>query len=226
MSNALIRTLILYLLAIFAVRLMGKRQIGELEPSDLVVTILISDLATIPMQDPDIPLVAGAIPIFTLVAVEILVSYACIRSRKLHRLVNGQSAIIIRNGKLDAKKIRQLRISLDEVIEALRTNNIASVSHVRYAMIEPNGQLSYVLYHHVQPLTAEMLGIAPPTAGVPLVVIADGKLIQVSLDRLHMDREDLRTLLKKRNINRIADVLIMTLDDCGNLFIQKKGAHV
>lgn len=222
MSVLLIRTLLLYVLAIFAVRLMGKRQIGELEPSDLVITILISELATIPMQDPGTPLIAGIVPIFTLVAVEILVSYACIKSRRLHRLVNGQSAIIIRNGKLDAKKIRQLRLSIDEVVEELRVNNIASVSHVRYGIIEPNGQLSYVLYPHIQPVTAEMLGLSPSNAGVPLVVIADGKAVPISLQRLRLHEDDLLFRLKKQNITQISDVLLMTLDDCGNAFIQKK----
>ncbi|MBQ8585455.1 MAG: DUF421 domain-containing protein [Butyricicoccus sp.] len=222
MTAALFRTLLLYLLAIFAVRLMGKRQIGELEPSDLVITILISELATIPMQDPATPLLAGIIPIFTLVAVEILVSYACIKSRRLHRMVNGQSAIIIQNGKLDAKKIRQLRISLDEVVEELRVNNIASVAHVRYGMIEPNGQLSYVLYPQIQPLTAEMLDISPANTGVPLVVIADGKAVPLSMKRLKLQEEDLLKRLQKQKIARIADVLLMTLDDCGNEFIQAK----
>lgn len=222
MSTGLIRTLLLYLLSIFAVRLMGKRQIGELEPSDLVITILISELATIPMQDLDIPLVAGAVPILTLISVEILVSFACIKSRKLQRLINGQSAIIIRNGKLDAKKIQQLRLSIDEVIEELRVNNIASVAHVRYGLIEPNGQLSYVLYPQAQPVTAEMIGYTPSNAGVPLVVIADGKAIPLNLERLHLHEEDLLIRIRKKNIPRISDVFLMTLDDCGNEFIQRK----
>ena len=222
MPAALFRTLILYLLATIAIRLMGKRQIGELEPSDLVITILISELATIPMQDPDIPLIAGIIPIFTLVTVEILVSYACVKSRKFHRLVNGRSAIIIQDGKLDDKKIRQLRLSIDEVVEELRINNIASVADVRCGIIEPNGQLSYVLYPHVQPVTAEMLDLSPPSTGVPFVVIADGKSVPLNLNRLQITEDDLLVYLKKKNISRISDVLLMTLDDCNNEFIQAK----
>ena len=159
MSISLIRTLILYLLVVFAVRLMGKRQIGELEPSDLVITILISELAAIPMQDLGTPLLAGAIPILTLVSVEILISFACLKSRRLHRLLNGQGAILIKNGSLDTKKMRQLRISIDEVMEALRQNSIASVADVRYGILEPNGQLSYVLYPQAQPVTAGMLNL-------------------------------------------------------------------
>lgn len=222
MSAALLRTLILYLLATFAIRLMGKRQIGELEPSDLVITILISELATIPMQNPGIPLTAGIIPIFTLVTVEILVSYACVKSRKFHRLVNGRSAIIIQDGKLDDKKLHQLRLSIDEVVEELRINNIASVADVRCGIIEPNGQLSYVLYPNAQPVTAEMLNLSPSKVGVPFIVISDGKTVPLNLKRLQLNEEDLLSHLKKKKISQISDVLLMTLDDCGNEFIQPK----
>ena len=222
MSISLIRTLILYLLVVFAVRLMGKRQIGELEPSDLVITILISELAAIPMQDLGTPLLAGVIPILTLVSVEILISFACLKSRRLHRLLNGQGAILIKNGSLDTKKMRQLRISIDEVMEALRQNSIASVADVRYGILEPNGQLSYVLYPQAQPVTAGMLNLSPSNAGVPLVVIAEGKSILASLDRLHLTEDDILQKLRKSNIPRISDVFLMTLDDCGNQFIQKK----
>lgn len=222
MSVSLIRTLILYILVVFAVRLMGKRQIGELEPSDLVITILISELAAIPMQDLGTPLLAGVVPILTLVSVEILVSFACIKSRRLHRLVNGQGAIIIKNGKLDVHKMRQLRVSIDEIVEELRQHNVASVADVRYGLIEPNGQLSYVLYPDAQPVTAKMLNLTPPNAGVPLVVIAEGKPIRPSLDRLRVTEDDLLQKLRAANIPRIADVFLMTLDDCGNQFIQKK----
>ena len=141
MSVSLIRTLILYVAVIAAMRLMGKRQIGELEPSDLVITILISELAAIPMQDLGVPLTAGIIPIAALISIEILVSFLCLKSRRVRRLVNGRGAIIIRSGKLDRHKMSQLRITTDEVMEALRQNNIFSVADVKYGVIEPNGQL-------------------------------------------------------------------------------------
>ena len=222
MSILLIRTLILYILVIFSIRLMGKRQVGELEPSDLVITILISELATIPMQDPGIPMVFGVIPILALVSVEILISFACIKFRRLNRFINGQSAMIIKNGKLDAHKLRQLRVGVDEIVEELRLNNIASVADIRYALIEPNGQLSYVLYPDAQPVTAKMCNFSPPNTGIPFVVIAEGKTIPVNLNRLNVSEEDLLKKVKKQNISRISDVFLMTLDDCGNVFIQKK----
>ena len=145
MTVSLIRTLILYVTVIAAMRLMGKRQIGELEPSDLVITILISELAAIPMQDLGVPLTAGLIPILTLVSVEIIISFLCLKSRRLRRMMNGCAAIIIRGGKLDRVKMAQLRITTDEVLEALRQNNIASIADVKYGVLEPNGQ-GYIMY--------------------------------------------------------------------------------
>ena len=139
------RTFILYAAIVLALRLMGKRQIGELEPSELVITILVSELASIPMQDVTVPLFAGLIPIFTLVSLEILVSFLCLKSRRMRRLFNGRSAVIIRGGKFDQQKMRELRLTTDEIIETLRQNNISSPSDLKCAVIEPSGQLSYVL---------------------------------------------------------------------------------
>lgn len=222
MSVSLIRTLILYVAVIAAMRLMGKRQIGELEPSDLVITILISELAAIPMQDLGVPLTAGIIPIAALISIEILVSFLCLKSRRVRRLVNGRGAIIIRSGKLDRHKMAQLRITTDEVMEALRQNNIFSVADVKYGVIEPNGQLSYVLRPSAQPVTAGMLGLSPSDSGVPLIVITDGKPVFGNLRALNLELADIEQKVKKANIPRISDVFLMTLDDCGNQFIQKK----
>ena len=139
MSVPLLRTLILYLAVVAAVRLMGKRQIGELNPGELVVTILISDLAAIPMQDLGIPMFAGLVPIATLIALEILLSHIALKSRAFRRLLNGQPAIIIRGGMLDIRKLRQMRLTTDEVVENLRKQNVTSVSDVKYGVIEPDG---------------------------------------------------------------------------------------
>lgn len=224
MSISLIRTVILYFLVTISLRVMGKRQIGELEPSELVVTILISELAAIPMQDVTVPLFAGVVPMFCLVAIEILTSFLCLKSRKARRLFNGRSAVIIRHGKLERKKMADLRISTDEVLEALRQNNIASPAEVKYGIIEPSGQLSYVLYPKYQPVTAEMIGYEPQASGVPLIVISDGKAIDGNLRLLNLERKDLKIRLKKANIPSISDVFLMTIDDCGNQFIQRKEA--
>lgn len=222
MSISFFRTFILYAAIVVALRLMGKRQIGELEPSELVVTILVSELASIPMQDVTVPLFAGLIPIFTLVSLEILVSFLCLKSRRTRRLFNGRSAVIIRGGKFDQKKMRELRLTTDELIETLRQNNIASPADLKYAAIEPSGQLSYVLKPGKQPVTAEMLNLTPPDSGLPLIVVSDGKPVPSNLRLLHLEVSDLEKRLKKANVPCMTDVFLMTLDDCGNQFIQRK----
>ena len=131
MAVPLLRTLILYCAVICAVRLMGKRQIGELDPSELVVTILVSDLAAVPMQDLGIPLLSGLVPIATLVVLEIFLSFAALKSRRFRRLLNGQPAIIIRKGQLDLSKLRQLRLTTEDLVVALRKQSVASVSDVK-----------------------------------------------------------------------------------------------
>lgn len=221
MSVPLLRTLILYLAVVAAVRLMGKRQIGELNPGELVVTILISDLAAIPMQDLGIPMFAGLVPIATLIALEILLSHIALKSRAFRRLLNGQPAIIIRGGMLDIRKLRQMRLTTDEVVENLRKQNVTSVSDVKYGVIEPDGTLSVILKQPQQPVTAEMLGLTPKDTGLPLVVVSDGKLVQRSLDLLRLDGKAVENRLKNKSI-ALRDVFLMTLDDCGNTFIQRK----
>ena len=221
MAVPLLRTLILYFAVIAAVRLMGKRQIGELDPSELVVTILVSDLAAVPMQDLGIPMLSGLVPIATLIVLEILLSFLALKSRPFRRLLNGQPAIIIRSGRLDIQKLRQMRLTTDEVVETLRKQNVASVADVKYGVIEPDGTLTVIPRQAKQPVTADMLGLTPNDAGLPLVVISDGKLVERSLRLLHLDPRDILNRLDNQSI-ALSDVFLMTLDDCGNTFLQRK----
>ncbi len=217
----MLRTLLLYIAVIAAIRLMGKRQIGDLDPSELVVTILVSDLAAVPMQDLGIPMVSGLVPIATLIVLEILLSFLALKSRPFRRLLNGQPAIIIRSGKLDIQKLRQMRLTTDEVIETLRKQNVASVADVKYGVIEPDGTLTVIPRQAKQPVTADMLGLSPRDAGLPLVVVSDGKLVNRSLQLLHLDPRDIENRLNNQSI-ALSDVFLMTLDDCGNTFLQRK----
>ena len=221
MAVPMLRTLLLYIAVIAAIRLMGKRQIGDLDPSELVVTILVSDLAAVPMQDLGIPMVSGLVPIATLIVLEILLSFLALKSRPFRRLLNGQPAIIIRGGKLDIQKLRQMRLTTDEVIETLRKQNVASVADVKYGVIEPDGTLAVIPRQAKQPVTADMLGLSPRDAGLPLVVVSDGKLVNRSLQLLHLDPRDIENRLNNQSI-ALSDVFLMTLDDCGNTFLQRK----
>lgn len=221
MAVPMLRTLLLYIAVIAAIRLMGKRQIGDLDPSELVVTILVSDLAAVPMQDLGIPMVSGLVPIATLIVLEILLSFLALKSRPFRRLLNGQPAIIIRGGKLDIQKLRQMRLTTDEVIETLRKQNVASIADVKYGVIEPDGTLTVIPRQAKQPVTADMLGLSPRDAGLPLVVVSDGKLVNRSLQLLHLDPRDIENRLNNQSI-ALSDVFLMTLDDCGNTFLQRK----
>ena len=221
MAVPMLRTLLLYIAVIAAIRLMGKRQIGDLDPSELVVTILVSDLAAVPMQDLGIPMVSGLVPIATLIVLEILLSFLALKSRPFRRLLNGQPAIIIRSGKLDIQKLRQMRLTTDEVIETLRKQNVASIADVKYGVIEPDGTLTVIPRQAKQPVTADMLGLSPRDAGLPLVVVSDGKLVNRSLQLLHLDPRDIENRLNNQSI-ALSDVFLMTLDDCGNTFLQRK----
>ena len=221
MAVPLLRTLLLYAAVIAAVRLMGKRQLGELDPSELAVTILVSDLAAVPMQDPGIPMLSGLVPIAALISLEILLSFAALKSRLFRRLLNGQPAIIIRSGRLDVKKLRQLRLTTDEVVETLRKQNVASVADVKYGVIEPDGTLTVVPVRAQQPVTASMLGLTPKDAGLPRVVVSDGKLVPRSLRLLQLDPRDVENRLHNQSL-ALSDVFLMTLDDCGNSFIQRR----
>lgn len=223
MSVPLLRTIILYIAVVAAVRVMGKRQIGELDPSELVITILISDLAAIPMQDLGIPLFAGLVPIAALIILEIFMSYFAMKSRRFRRLINGQPAIIIKKGELDIQKIRQMRLTTDEIVETLRKQNVSSVSDVKYGVIEPDGTLSVVLKQPQQPVTAEMLNLTPKDQGLPVIVVSDGKLVQRSLQLLQKEAKEVENQLKNQGYT-VDDVFLMTLDDCGNVFIQPKEA--
>lgn len=215
MSVPLVRTLVLYFAVICAVRLMGKRQLGEMDPAELVVTILVSDLAAVPMQDLGIPLFFGLVPIAALVTLEVLLSILSLKSRFFRRLLNGQPAIIIRKGQLDLSKLRQLRLTTEDLVVALRKQSVASVSDVKY------GSLTIVLYPQQQPVTAEMLSLSPKDTGLPLVVISDGQMVERSLGLLRLDRDAVVNRLRNRGL-RPEEVFLMTLDDCGNMFVQKK----
>ncbi len=220
MFISLIRTILLYILIIIAVRLMGKRQIGELEPPELVITILLSELAAIPMQDSNIPLVAGVVPMIALIAIEIITSFLCLKSQRFRRLVNGRPAVIIQEGKLLRNKLRDLRITTDEVLEALRQRDIFDISEVKYGIMEANGQLSCILFPKSQPATAQMVHAKPAPIGLPLVLIADGKANVKNCVQLGVTPVNLQTRIEKAGFSMVSQVFLLTLDAYDNQFLQ------
>ena len=216
------RTLLVYAALIGGLRFTGKRQLGELSTSAFAVPILVSELASVPLQDPAIPLLGGIVPLVRLLAVEVLLSCLCRRSIRFRRLLCGNPCMVIRDGKFDPDMLRLLRLSPEDVLEGLRMAGVALVSDVRCGIIETNGQLSVLPYADKQPLTPSDLGKHPKDAGMARVLIFEGKIRRGVLRQLGKDEAWLLRTCRARGIHAPEDVFLLTLDDCGNLFVQTR----
>ena len=182
MITAFFRTVLLYILIVVGMRLMGKRQIGELEPSELVLTMMISDLASVPMQDFGIPLLAGFIPILTLLALSLFLSQLSLHNLRFRKLMCGSPTILIRNGEIQQSAMRKNRLTLDELLEELREQGYSDLQDIKYAILENSGQLSVFPWTAQQPPTVEQLGLKiQDDVTLPVVLINDGRVLQKNL---------------------------------------------
>ncbi len=211
MVISLIRTFLLYAVVIVAIRLMGKRQISELQTTELVVTMLISDIASIPMQDTGQPLVSGLIPIFILVSCEILVSVVMLKNSKFRKLICGCPLIVIRDGKIDQNQMRRLRMSTEDLFEQLRQLDVFSISDISYAIVETNGKMSVLKKAEKQGVTPEMLNLSTEEKGIEVVIVSDGEVAQSSLKVFNLDESWLKNIFEKEKVN-VNDIFIMTLN--------------
>ena len=218
MITAFFRTAILYLLLIVGLRLTGKRQIGELEPIELVLTMLLSDLASVPMQDFGIPLVNGVIPIVTLLAMSMLLSCVSLRNVRFRTLICGKPAIIIRNGKLQQDAMRHNRLTLDELFEELRTQGVTDISDVKYAILETGGQLSVLLRTVAQPATPYQLGLTyEDDVFLPTGIINDGRLLRGNLRQTGHDEAWLQAQLSENGVDAPSQVFLLSIDERGKI---------
>ena len=224
MVIAFLRTIILYLFIIVGIRLMGKRQVGELEPSELVLALLIADLAAVPMQDFGIPLLTGLIPILTLLCLTMALSVLTMKSVRFRALLCGRPSIIVENGKLRQGEMRRNRFTLDELMEELRMKGVTDLSTVKYAILETNGQLSVLPYAAQQPPTARDLGLHLPEPGLPVVLINDGRVMSRALRRRGLDEVWLDKQLKEHHVRRIRDVFLLTVDETNQVCLIEKEA--
>lgn len=221
MLTTIIRTVILYLAAVFSVRLMGKRQIGELQPTELVVTILLSEIAAIPIQDNDIPLINSIVPVMLLVGFEILSSVIGIKSVRFRKINDGNPFIIIKDGVIDQKKLKALRLTVDDLLSALRQKDVFDISDVEYAVMETNGSVSLLLKPEKRGVTAQDMNITVKDSGFLCPVIIDGRIIGKHLSNCGFSRKKLDSALKKAKLSQ-NEVLLMTVDKNGKAEIIKK----
>ncbi len=225
MMTAFARTVILYFLIMIGLRLMGKRQIGELEPGELVLTMMISDLATVPMQDFGIPLLAGVIPILTRLSPSMLLSQGSLSSLRFRRLVCGTPSVLIRDGRIQQEAMRKNRYTLDELLEELRGQGCSSIEDVKYAVLENSGQLSVLPWTRQQPPTAAQLGLdVEENVTLPVVLVNDGRLLRRNLTAQGLDEAWLRETLRKEGLSSPREVFLLTRDERGQVNCVRKEA--
>ena len=221
MFISVIRTVILYVFIIMMLRLMGKRQIGDMQPSELVVTLVVANLASIPMQNTSQPLLSGIAPVLALVSLELGVSVLMMKSRSLRRLVCGSPVVVIEDGRLLQKQMKRLRLTTDDLCAQLRQQNIFSLEDVQYCIMETNGILSVLEKPHKRKPCADDLDILIPDKKIEAVAVSDGEILKTSLDLCGHSEDDVFNILNSNNID-LDEVFLMTLDGNGSYRIIKK----
>ena len=217
-----IRAIILYVLLIASVRLMGKHQLGQLQPSELAITILISNIATLPVEDPDLPLITGIIPILTLASLDVLMSWIGLKSKIIRKLSCGKPVIIIQDGKIDQQKMKELRFTADDLMEAMRSSDIFDINEIQFAVVETTGVVSFYQKYQYRNVTNQDLQLNQNTQNPPEMVIDDGKVNADALKRTGYGISWLKQMLSEKNLS-LKDVFIMTLDSNGkNIVIEKE----
>lgn len=216
------RTIILYIIVIISIRLMGKRQIGDMQPGELVVTLLISEIAAMPLQDTDQPILFGVSAIFTLVALEIMISLLSLKSFFVRKLISGKSVILIKDGIIDQKELKKVRLTVLDLVELLRNQQVFDISTVSFAVLETGGNLNVLLKSKSQPATVGDIKVQKGPAELPLPVISDGKILTESVKALGITRQEIVRRISKKGL-RTADIMLMTLDSGGKESIVKKG---
>lgn len=225
MAIMLLRSIIIYVCVLAVVRLMGKRQVGEMQPFEFVVTLIIADLACIPMAELSVPLLHGIVPILTLLIIHFFI---CLLSRKFmfaRYLLTGKPAIVISPKGINYQELKALNMTLDDLLELMRGCSVFNFSEVQYAIIETNGNLCVIKKSESEPVTREDLKVNVSQNSLPVNIIMDGVILQNNLKLTGIDNEFIDECLNKANLKNIKDVLIFTLDSNGEVFIQGKNAE-
>ena len=220
MLISIVRTIIIYGLVVIVMRLMGKRQIGQLQPFEFVVTLMISELASIPMQDTDIPLMRGITPIIVLLTAQVVISYLSLKYQPLRNIICGNPSIVIKNGKIQEKELWRLGYSLNDLLEQLRVKNYPNLNEIEFAFLETNGEISVIPKAENTLPTIKDLNIKPPEPKLPVTLVLDGVTQNQNLESMNLTEEWLLDQLKMFNITRTKDALIALLDTSGTFLLK------
>ncbi|MFR6066314.1 MAG: DUF421 domain-containing protein [Eubacterium sp.] len=221
MSVIFIRAVIIYIAVIIALRIMGKRQIGELTPHELVITILVSQVAIIPLQDNSMPLLNMFVPILIFVSMEILASALSMKSIHFRNLIQGKPLFVIRNGKLDEKQMKRLRFTVDDLVDAVRQKGYFDLSTIQDAIVEPNGTISVLQKAEESPVTPKQLKLSVDENATPVAVVVDGKPVDEYFGQNIVRNSEIELLVTDSG-KKISEIMLLTIDDNGKIFIIPK----
>lgn len=216
----LCRVLIIYLVVLLYLRIMGKRQLGEMQPFELVITLLIADIAALPMTQTSMPMAFSFIPLTTLVIIHFFVSVFARKSVAMRKLINGKPVIVISPDGIQFEALKQLNMSMDDLLEGIRGCNYFSVEDVLYAIIETNGKMSVIPKKTVSPVTVEDAGLNLPENTLPLILVSAGKMVSPNLKIAKVDKSFVLDTLKSMQISDIKNVLLCTIDTEGKCFVE------
>lgn len=221
MLNIFIRVLIIYLLVLIIMRLMGKREIGQMQPFELVIAIMIADLASVPMSDTGMPITNGIIPILTVLLIQLVISIINLKSMKIRQILCGTPAILIYRGRIDENALRKEKLTVNELQEKLRQNNVFNIADVEYAILETSGQVSVIQKPEKRNTIPEDFSIIPNYEGIPYDLVIDGKIMHENLKKIGKEIAWLEKELDKLN-TKPENVLVATYDGNGKFFCQNK----
>lgn len=222
MITIIIRVLIVYTLILFVFRLMGKRQLGQMQPFELVLTLIIADLATIPMAEMSVPLLNGIVPLLTLVVFHFVITTLTRASTGFSKFISGKPVIVIDMSGINYQALKQLNITIDDLFESIRESGYFSFSEVQYAIMETNGKVSVMPKPDNAPVTNADLKIKKQEDTLPLTIISEGKYMKENLEMSDKDKDYFNNFLKKQKIKSLKDVLILTITKQGEVFFQEK----
>lgn len=218
----LIRTFIIYMMVLLAIRIMGKAELSKLDPFQMVILFMIAELASISIESTDISLISGATAIFTLLFLEVIISFASIKSQRINDFFKGKPSILIDKGVINQKELKKLRVSVDDLTQHLRLKNQPSIADVNYAILESNGDLSVIPKPAKMPLSREDFNLSQDMDILPMVLISDGNLFQKNLQRIKMSEKKLKDKLAKEKIMDYSEVFLCFFDDTGQIHIHPK----
>ena len=223
MITVFLRVLIIYITVLVFLRLMGKRQIGEMQPYEVVITLIIADLATLPMSDTNIPLLNGILPLAILVLIHYCLTFLTRKSVNFRRIISGRPVVVVSPNGIEYKALKDLNMNIDDLLEGIRQCNYYSLDQVLYVIIETNGKMSVIPTSINAPATAQDVKANNPDAQLPHVVVSDGKIIKEQMKELNIDENKLQQILSKLNVKKLKDLIIMSIDETGKVYYQIKG---